>query len=51
MIAWRQGTGKDGKKVYIEDFPGGTVDKNPAGNVGDKSLIPGAGRLHVLQGN
>ena len=29
------------------DFPGGTVDKNPAANEGDMSLIPGPGRSHV----
>ena len=33
------------------DFPGGTVDKNPAANEGDMSLIPGPGRSHVPQSN
>ena len=51
MIAWRQGTGKDGKKVYIEDFPGGTVDKNPSANAGDTGSIPGPGRFHMPWGN
>ena len=30
-----------------EDFPGGTVDKNPSATAGDKALIPGPGRSHL----
>ena len=31
------------------DFPGGAVVKNPPANAGDKGLIPGPGRSHMLQ--
>ena len=31
------------------DFPVGAVDKNPPASAGDMGLIPGLGRLHVLQ--
>ena len=30
-----------------QDFPGGTVDKNPPAFVGDVKSIPGVGRFHV----
>ena len=30
-----------------QDFPGGTVDKNPPALVGDMKSIPGLGRFHV----
>ena len=33
------------------DFPGGPVDKNLPANVGDTGLIPGLGRIHMLQSN
>ena len=33
------------------DFPGGPVDKNPPANTGDTGLIPGPGRLDLLQSN
>ena len=29
------------------DFPGGTVDKNPAANAGDMGSIPGPGGFHM----
>ena len=32
-------------------FPGGSVVKNLPANAGDKSLIPGLGRSHMLQSN
>ena len=32
-----------------EDFPSGTVDKNPPANAGDMGLIPGPGRSHMPQ--
>ena len=34
-----------------QDFPGGTVVKNPPANAGDMGLIPGPGRSHVLWSN
>ena len=34
-----------------EDFPGGPVVKNPPANAGDKGLIPGPGRFHMLRDN
>ena len=33
------------------DFPGDSVIKNMPANAGDMSLIPRAGRFHMLQGN
>ena len=33
------------------DFPSGPVDKNLPANVGDTGLIPGLGRIHMLQSN
>ena len=38
-------------KMKKDDFPGGRVDKNPSANTGDKSLIPGPERSHMLQSN
>jgi len=38
-------------KALSWDFPGGTVDKNPAGNAGDMGLIPGPGRFHIPWSN
>ena len=32
-------------------FPGGPVVKNPPASAGDVSLIPAAGRPHMLKGN
>ena len=32
----------------MEDFLGGTVDKNLSANAGDMGLIPGLGRFHML---
>ena len=42
------------RRVFEKDsggFSGGSVVKNPAGNAGDMSLIPGLGRSHMLQSN
>ena len=39
------------KNVGIQDCLGGLVVKNPLANARDKSLIPGPGRFHILQGN
>ena len=36
---------------HNEDFPGGTVVKNPPANAGDPSLIPGLGRAHMPWSN
>ena len=33
----------------IEDFPGGSVVKNPPANAGDMGLSPGPGRSHMLR--
>ena len=30
--------------ILTEDFPGGSVVKNPSTNAGDMGLIPGSGR-------
>ena len=38
-------------KKYLQDFSGGTVDKNPLANAGDMGLIPGLGRFHMPQSN
>ena len=38
-------------KMYLGDFPGGRVDKNPPANAGDVGSIPRPGRFHVPQGN
>ena len=35
----------------VKDFPGGTVDKNPPANAGDKGSIPGLGRFHIPRSN
>ena len=32
----------------LEDFPGGSVVKNPPASAEDMHSIPGPGRLHVL---
>ena len=34
-----------------EDFPGGSVVKNPPANAGDKGLSPGPGRFHMPRGS
>jgi len=39
------------QKIKNEDFPGGTVDRNPCANVGYIGLIPGRGRFHMLRSN
>ena len=39
------------QKEYVEDFPGGTVVKNPPANAGDTGSIPGLGRSHMLRSN
>ena len=35
----------------MEDFPGGTVVKNPPANAGDTGSIPGPGRSHMQRSN
>ena len=37
--------------VLSWDFTGGTMDKNPPANSGDKYSISGTGRFQVLWGN
>ena len=39
------------KKIGNEDFPGSTADRNTPADAGDAGLIPGPGRLHMLQSN
>ena len=34
-----------------EDFPGGTVDKNPPANAGDLGSFPDPGRSHMPRSN
>ena len=36
-------------KIIIQDFPGGTVIKNPPANAGDTYSSPGPGISHMLQ--
>ena len=38
-------------KNQHQDFPGGSVDKDPHAKAGDMGSIPGRGRLHMLQSN
>ena len=38
-------------KTTWEDFPGGSVVKNPPANAGDTGSIPGPGRSHMPQSN
>ena len=35
----------------LQDFPGGSVVKNPPANVGNAGLIPDPGRSHTQQRN
>ena len=35
------------QNLWLQDFPGGSVDKNLPANVGDMSLIPSPGRFHM----
>ena len=37
----------DLKKIFFQDFPGGTVVKNPPANAGDTSSSPGPRRSHM----
>ena len=39
------------KKIFFQDFPGGTVEKNLPDNAGDTGLIPGLGIVHMLSSN
>ena len=34
-------------KIYLSDFPGGVVDKNPPAKTVDTGSITGLGRLHM----
>ena len=38
-------------KKQLEDFRGGSMDKNPPANVGDTGSIPGLGRFHMPRTN
>ena len=37
--------------LKIQDFPGGSVVKNPPANAGDTGSSPGPGTSHMLQSN
>ena len=39
------------KNITEEDFPGGSLVKNPPANAGDTGSVPGPGRFHMLWGN
>ena len=39
------------KRRQSQDYPGGSVVKNPPANALDMGSIPGPGRSHMLQGN
>ena len=43
MQRWRSG-----QEIIVQDFPGGTVVKNPPANAGDTGSIRGPGRSHML---
>ena len=43
--------GKESKKEWIWDFPGGAVAESLPANSGDTGLILGPGRSHMLQSN
>ena len=43
--------GLTSKAVYVRDFPGGAVVKNPPANAGDVGSIPGPERSHMLRSN
>ena len=38
-------------KMHVQDFPGGPVVASLLANAEDMGLIPGPGKLHMLQGN
>ena len=38
-------------KIKWNDFPGGTVVKNPPANAGDTGSSPGPGRSHMPRSN
>ena len=40
-----------GLNVYMRDFLGGTVVKNPPAKVGDMGSVPGPGRSYMPRGN
>ena len=42
---------KSPTRKNVQDFPGGTVNKNPPASAGDTGLIPGPGRFHVPWSN
>jgi len=42
---------KKKKNNRIEDFPGGSVVKNPLANARHIDPVPGSGRSHMLQSN
>ena len=48
---WKGGKWQALKKKTDEDFPGGSVVKNPPAIAGDTGLIPDLVRSHMLQGN
>ena len=39
----------DQSEIGLEDFPGGTVDKNLHVNAGDTNSVPCLGRFHTLR--
>ena len=38
-------------KEFLEDFPGGTVDRNPPTNAGARGSVTGPGRFHMMWSN
>ena len=42
---------EDKLKKYFQDFPGGTVVKNPPVNAGDTGSVPRLGRSHMPRNN
>ena len=39
------------RKIWVLDFPGGAMGKNPPANAGDIGSRPGPGRSHMLRSN
>ena len=42
---------REGSRLELKDFPGGSVIKNPPANAGDMWSIPGLVRFHVSWNN
>ena len=50
-INWEVGVDIGTTTDKKEDFPGGTVDKNPPANAEGAGLVPGLGSIHRQRSN